>query len=692
MWYRIVLAALIDVINTFSPEHQEFLGQIQDTRQLGLLVNLIKKNPQISIPELTTAMGNETTPGNNQQVNTPEEIAIAENYSDPIFQTWVLTQLRKMHKTLDVNKDKTLSTNEQQQIYRTRLRELHRTLSEIFDWYRLGEIKDISSYDIEKAEMASDQWHATMAGQGEGLIYEPTEPYAIMLDLNYDEQHPNWDGWTIQEVSTKNDLQCEGNLMNHCVGGYGRDVQSGSSRIFSLRDPQNRPHATIETDNSGTQVRQIKGNSNDVPKREYQEMIKFWVANSDDTMWSEMDREDEDSYYDQGYDPYYVSEVYDAEEFGNYIGNLLWAQDHPSDEEEVDYESTYGLRVEVPERREIELNEAYADCITLLKKYLKWIQDKDSWNKKTPKDYLDAIETLSGSLIDSAVDHDKAALEQYVKEGTKANYWWDRLSYLSNLKDFATDGANDEIDEFDGEEEELMNISHNLAQNRAMNVVGRIIDINNSDPQTINNELKNYWTKKLQINENDYVDPQTGEFNQVEFMGAIQSKYSEYLQSLESQALIWHETNGETPMSRFNPEYDLAFAVLEKVDNALSDLRPLISQVIEGTSEMTPAAPAENLSPQQMQLMANKLDELGMYKKADIVTDLMIKYSQINTDSELRIHKIPRLLCGHECSCGCGEICDDDNDILVVEHIPNGKSFYLKNKCYQFLTNEYDSP
>jgi hypothetical protein len=42
-------------------------------------------------------------------------------------------------------------------------------------------------------------------------------------------------------------LKYEGDMMGHCVGGYCGDVESGRSRIFSLRDSKGRPHVTIET-------------------------------------------------------------------------------------------------------------------------------------------------------------------------------------------------------------------------------------------------------------------------------------------------------------------------------------------------------------------------------------------------------------------------------------------------------------
>ena len=42
-------------------------------------------------------------------------------------------------------------------------------------------------------------------------------------------------------------LKYEGEILQHCVGGYCPDVIEGRSRIFSLRDADGRPHATIET-------------------------------------------------------------------------------------------------------------------------------------------------------------------------------------------------------------------------------------------------------------------------------------------------------------------------------------------------------------------------------------------------------------------------------------------------------------
>lgn len=54
------------------------------------------------------------------------------------------------------------------------------------------------------------------------------------------------DGWTVQDLRTKKELEREGKYLQHCVGGYDSAVASGVSRIYSLRDPDGRPFVTME--------------------------------------------------------------------------------------------------------------------------------------------------------------------------------------------------------------------------------------------------------------------------------------------------------------------------------------------------------------------------------------------------------------------------------------------------------------
>lgn len=50
----------------------------------------------------------------------------------------------------------------------------------------------------------------------------------------------------VGRMSLEDALKYEGEVMGHCVGGYCPDVESGRSRIYSLRDAKGEPHVTIE--------------------------------------------------------------------------------------------------------------------------------------------------------------------------------------------------------------------------------------------------------------------------------------------------------------------------------------------------------------------------------------------------------------------------------------------------------------
>ena len=56
----------------------------------------------------------------------------------------------------------------------------------------------------------------------------------------------NFPKYRPKNKALKEALKYEGDTMAHCVGGYCDDVASGNSKIFSLRDSNGMPHATVE--------------------------------------------------------------------------------------------------------------------------------------------------------------------------------------------------------------------------------------------------------------------------------------------------------------------------------------------------------------------------------------------------------------------------------------------------------------
>lgn len=89
-------------------------------------------------------------------------------------------------------------------------------------------------------------------------------------------------GWKAYELKSEQALAYEGGVMQHCVGGgsYILGVKRGNTKIISLRDEFDKPHATIEISNNET-VRQIQGKNNKQPiEKHIPYIIKFLNKNN----------------------------------------------------------------------------------------------------------------------------------------------------------------------------------------------------------------------------------------------------------------------------------------------------------------------------------------------------------------------------------------------------------------------------
>lgn len=91
------------------------------------------------------------------------------------------------------------------------------------------------------------------------------------------------DDWTIRRLTDRNDLFNEGEDMQNCIPRYVGSIAQGQHHLFSLRDPQNNPHANVLLEpqsesgdwNGGTVV-DIRGKQNVSPTPEYQRYIRNW--------------------------------------------------------------------------------------------------------------------------------------------------------------------------------------------------------------------------------------------------------------------------------------------------------------------------------------------------------------------------------------------------------------------------------
>lgn len=83
------------------------------------------------------------------------------------------------------------------------------------------------------------------------------------------------DGFTWRKLTNEAALSREGTEMGHCVGSYWREVESGKTQIYSLRDNKNQPHVTIEV--SDDSLVQIKGKGNAAVASQYRAHAQNFV-------------------------------------------------------------------------------------------------------------------------------------------------------------------------------------------------------------------------------------------------------------------------------------------------------------------------------------------------------------------------------------------------------------------------------
>ena len=353
----------------------------QEENTTKYLANEFRKNPSLTIQQL-------------QQVQLPQktdpylksEYNVASSY--PEIQQWILINFKKIRKgkmladnsVTNVTSVSKILTPEENAFYFG----FKNKLDEIYDWATRAEPRpEIASYTAEQAIEETDEWHRMIAGKGEGKYYEPIKKELIVYGPKWKSKWSNkdWQGWTIQKVESQNDLLAEGNKMDHCVGSYYNEVRSGSGIIYSLRDPQNNPYVTIETDGTGKIVEQLKGHSNEVPDEEYGDMIAEWVNNAKDSPVS--------------YNPGSIS--WEMEGELNTINSNLEDLINGYVEEENSYESYFaeqsGLKIQ-PDNFTDWLNNF--DIEELMKIIFKQIGWESSWNTELEGEWLNEpiVDTL----------------------------------------------------------------------------------------------------------------------------------------------------------------------------------------------------------------------------------------------------------------------------------------------------------
>lgn len=141
---------------------------------------------------------------------------------------------------------------------------------------RLDCLKANREYDtFEKALNQAQKWHEIMARRAmekakeTDLYAKSSEGTKFEMDLS--------NGMKAYRLTTPEALDFESNYMGHCVGkgSYDEGLIKGTLEIYSIRDKNGEPHATLEIKKG--KVYQCKGKGNKTPVARYIPAIQRFV-------------------------------------------------------------------------------------------------------------------------------------------------------------------------------------------------------------------------------------------------------------------------------------------------------------------------------------------------------------------------------------------------------------------------------
>jgi hypothetical protein len=139
------------------------------------------------------------------------------------------------------------------------------TLAGVLDWMRSDDgpalSSDWSRISVEQAISSEKAWIDAMAKAALKKDLDAADAAGTTLFTQSLAPSPDGrSGWRWVQVHSKDALDREGALMRHCVGSYADDVAADRKSIYSLRDPDNKPRLTLETQQG--RIAQLKAFAN----------------------------------------------------------------------------------------------------------------------------------------------------------------------------------------------------------------------------------------------------------------------------------------------------------------------------------------------------------------------------------------------------------------------------------------------
>ena len=140
----------------------------------------------------------------------------------------------------------------------------------------LDYLKTNSKYEtFEDTLKSAQEWHENMEKLARNKVIDEKMYQESLSGTKFIMDLPN--GMKAYQLITSQALDFEGKYMGRCIGqgSYDRGVSDGSIKIYSIRDSNGEPHATLEV--RGQDVYQCKGKGNRTPVQRYIPAVQGFV-------------------------------------------------------------------------------------------------------------------------------------------------------------------------------------------------------------------------------------------------------------------------------------------------------------------------------------------------------------------------------------------------------------------------------
>ena len=318
MWYR--FASLQDEVEKLRTQGVSesilavFSNPKYDFQTKGKMLGAVKQNQNITLEELENLSG--------QNKPTREEKFILDRFESEKFRNWLFHKLkgwrippRKPDGEYDHNLPMGGMDGQDANFLEQALhmQNFVNNIIEVDPDYNLG----LKSWEELLAD--TNEWEETLGGSSTGKFYNPNDRKVVMT-------YP--DGWSMVELISENDIFVEGEKMHNCLKNRNADfwsaVQSGKTKLFSLRNPSNQPMVSIEV--IGNKVMQIKGHNNkDVFEEDLVDKIKDFFDDREDIQKTSNKRNHQEAYFEDWEER--INWDNNPEDLGNNITYAIYGPD-----------------------------------------------------------------------------------------------------------------------------------------------------------------------------------------------------------------------------------------------------------------------------------------------------------------------------------------------------------------------------